>query len=85
MRVLIPILEAQIEVPVLKTAINSTFQEVGFEATEEQYQCVYYSLTGENVFLSLPTGSGKSLCNGLLPAVYKELRSLLTGNSVDTL
>ena len=32
MRVLIPILEAQIEVPVLKTAINSTFQEVGFEA-----------------------------------------------------
>ena len=35
---------------------------------------------GQDVFVSLPTGSGKSLCYGCLPLVYDSLCSNVDGN-----
>lgn len=46
-------------------------------ATSEQIESVYNSLIGKDVFVSVPTGSGKSLCYGLLPTVYNKLKALL--------
>ena len=43
---------------------------------EEQVQIVEQFLLGRDVFVSLPTGGGKSLCYGCLPIVFDTLRQV---------
>jgi ATP-dependent DNA helicase RecQ len=43
---------------------------------EEQVQVVEQFLLGRDVFVSLPTGGGKSLCYGCLPIVFDTLRQV---------
>ena len=40
---------------------------------EEQLQVVKAFVEGKDVFVSLPTGAGKSLCFALLPLVFDSL------------
>ena len=43
--------------------------------TDEQLDAVKKLLSGKDVFISLPTGSGKSICFSCLPLVFDELRA----------
>ena len=48
----------------------------------KQQQVVRHFLLGCDVFVSLPTGSGKSLCYCVLPKVFDYLRSSSAGSIV---
>ena len=50
-------------------------EELGFsELTPEQAVVVENFVRGRDVFVSLPTGSGKSLCYGVLPVLFDRLQ-----------
>ena len=44
---------------------------------KDQMECALYCVRGQDVFVSLPTGSGKSLCYGMLPLVYDGFKNNL--------
>ena len=51
------------------------FTKLGYrEVRSEQLEAVREFIKDKDVFVSLPTGSGKSLCYGCLPLVYDYLR-----------
>ena len=50
-------------------------EELGVsELTPEQAVVVENFVRGRDVFVSLPTGSGKSLCYGVLPVLFDRLQ-----------
>ena len=52
-------------------ALGKVFHDFGFEALKEkQRETVLSFLNGNDVFVSLPTGYGKSLIYGVLPVVF---------------
>ena len=56
-------------------AITEAAQLLGYsELRVNQAQVVTHFLSGRDVFVSLPTGSGKSLCYCLLPQAFDILR-----------
>ena len=57
----------------------SVIQNMGYDRpTDDQREAVETFVIGKDVFVSLPTGSGKSLCYACLPHVFNELRSRLS-------
>ena len=55
--------------------LASTAKEMGYgELRTKQETVVRQFLCGRDVFVSLPTGSGKSLCYCILPRVFDKLR-----------
>ena len=61
-RVLVPQLDDRFEEPVVDVAILEGFQKLGYDCpTQEQAQAVRSFVLGSDVFVMLPTGSGKSL------------------------
>ena len=49
-------------------AIFNTLRRLGYgDLTEEQREAVTHFVSGQYVFISLPTGAGKCLCYALLP------------------
>ncbi len=81
MSICIPMLEVSAPISTIEATINSSFEKFGFQPTSKQWESIYNSVIGKDVFISIPTGSGKSLCYGLLPTVYNRLKTLLNVQS----
>ena len=63
----------------IQEALCHATAELGFlELREQQKITVRHFLQGNDVFVCLPTGSGKSLCYCLLPKVFDTLRSCVS-------
>lgn len=66
----------------IESAIDGAVTRAGLkELKDEQRQVIVDFVSGRYVFVSLPTGYGKSFCYALLPAVFDQLRSNL-GSSI---
>ena len=67
----------------INAAIERPVTEAGLEKLKaEQVQVIHQFVSGKDVFVSLATGCGKSLCNALLPLVLDLLRSGDSGRSI---
>ena len=67
---------ASYDASAISAAISTASRKLGFlQLKPEQKSVVETFLNGRDVFVSLPTGSGKSLCYALLPAVFDSLRT----------
>ena len=61
----------------LERCISLAVQQLGYEqATQEQREAMKNFVLGKDVFVSLPTGSGKTLCYAALPVVFDRIREL---------
>ena len=66
----------------IKKAIEEAVNTLGYEAVRrDQFDVITKFIEGNDVFVSLPTGGGKSLCFACLPLVYDLLRGV-TGRSI---
>ena len=55
----------------LSVAISSSLEVLGFkELKPKQKEVLEKFVGGKDIFVSVPTGSGKSLCYWILPLVY---------------
>ena len=62
----------------MKKAISAATRHLGYkELRPLQEKVVEHFLAGRDVFVSLPTGSGKSLCYCILPKAFDILRSTM--------
>ena len=61
----------------LKTVLAKVASPMGYtELRPKQEEVILDFVHGTDVFVSLPTGSGKSLCYSLLPGAFDEVRRL---------
>ena len=59
----------------LEAIVSSAVAELGYDSVKpEQKAALLAFLRGRDVFVSLPTGYGKSLCYAALPAAFDSLR-----------
>ena len=61
----------------LQTCLNEAAEALGiYELKPEQKEAISAFADGRDVFVSLPTGYGKSICYGCLPGLFSRLKSL---------
>ncbi len=58
----------------VKEVIGTAVMELGYERPTNEQDAVSNFLLGRDVFVTVPTGGGKSLCYACLPSVYDHLR-----------
>lgn len=58
----------------LRTSILKAAEKVNLLLRDKQFEAVYQFCYGNDVFVSLPTGYGKSIIYGILPLVFDDLR-----------
>ena len=58
----------------IQEAITTSAIQLGYSCLRDQQRlAVFHFMMGNDVFLSLPTGSGKSLCYWILPKTFDNL------------
>jgi len=63
-------------------AVAAATREMGYSKLRANQEAVVrHFMSGRDVFVSLPTGSGKSLCYCILPRVFDKLRKIETCES----
>ena len=74
----VPLLKTTVPKPVLEGSIAEVAKMLGYENVKNsQKEAITAFLQGKDVFVSLPTGSGKSLCFALIPGTVDSLKSFL--------
>ena len=61
---------------VIRGAICTAETLLGYRLKREQEESVYQLVSGRDVFVSLPTGYGKSLCYTILPLVFDAIQKV---------
>ena len=70
-KVLVPQLDKRFEDQVIDVAILEAFRKLGYDwPTQGQVQTVRSFMLRTNIFVMLPTASGKSLCYTSLPYIF---------------
>ena len=71
---IVPRLDTKISKDTINSSINDAFTSLGYKSpTEDQTRVVFDFIAGKDLFVVLPTGSGKSLCFVSLPLVFDRL------------
>ena len=64
-------------------AVSSAISRLGYSHLKpKQFQAVKEFVSGKDVFVGLPTGSGKCLCYALLPGVFDILHKRTSPTSM---
>ena len=71
---LIPHLAISVQASVFKSVLRSVVQTIGYRSPMNKEKVATSFVCGKDVFISLPTGSAKSLCYACLPRLFNELR-----------
>ena len=61
-----------------RSIVMSVAARLGMTLKDKQMEAILTFLSGQDVFVTLPTGYGKSLIFGLLPWIFDELKGALT-------
>ena len=71
MEVTIPRLSVGLPAEVVSDTIITAFHQLGYSnPTASQKEAITEFVKGRDIFVSLPTGEGKSLCYATLPLVF---------------
>ena len=74
--VVVPRLELEVNLEDVSAAIEVAVRRLGYDSpTSQQKETVTAFVKGNDVFVSLPTGGGKSMCYACLPWVFDAFRS----------
>ena len=63
-------------------ALQVAVKEMGYSETRSKQEVVGHFLSDRDVFVSLPTGSGKLLCYSVLPRLFDRLMHVQTPRSI---
>ena len=58
----------------IQKVISTASHKLGIQLKEKQFKTVVEFCYGHDVFVSLPTGFGKSIIYGILPLVFDRIR-----------
>ena len=62
------------EVLAVEKAIEEASKQIGIRLKEKQFEAIKQFCWGNDVFVSLPTGYGKSLIYGVIPLVFDKMK-----------